>query len=218
MSEQCRPSTHRVRAGVIGHHNSDPLAYTVSRQEHRLIDPATLFCQISGALALPDLVAVGDALVLRPRFCDGSDDRPWVSMRELAERVDGFRGRGKTRAAQALELIRPGAESRPETLVRLAIIASGMPEPEVNGDIFGPRGQFVGRGDLLYREFRVLVEYDGDQHRVSTAQFDKDVGRLDDFAALGWRVVRITGRSFFGDRAGSLARIEQALAAAGWRR
>ena len=39
------------------------------------------------------------------------------------------------RRSEALGLIRPGAESRPETLVRLAIIEAGLPEPEVNVDI-----------------------------------------------------------------------------------
>ena len=57
------------------------------------------------------------------------------------------------------------------------------------------QGRFIGRGDLVYRHWRVIVEYDGDQHRTDTTQFDRDVRRLDDFAANGWRVVRIVGRS-----------------------
>lgn len=214
-----RPPEHAPRrAGVIGHHISDPAAYPVARKGHSLIDPATLFCQLSSVLRLEDLVATGDALVLKPRFPDISDERPWLTLSELGERVERFRGRGKTRAAQALELIRPGAESRPESLVRLAMLAAGLPEPELNVDIYDDAGQFVGRADMLLRRYRLIVEYDGDQHRVDTDQFDRDVGRLDDFAACGWRVVRVTKRAFFGDRAGCLTRIEQALIAGGWRR
>lgn len=205
------------RTGLVGHHISDTLAYVVSRHGHRLIDAATLFCQLSAVLRIEDLVAVGDALVLTPRYALEHDDRPWIAPAELVERVERFRGRGKARAAQALQLIRLGAESRPETLVRLAIRADGLPEPELNVDVYSDEGIFIGRADMLYRRFRVAVEYDGDQHRVDTAQFDRDVGRLDDFAAAGWRVVRITKRGWFSDRAGCVERIRQALIAAGWR-
>ena len=180
------------------------------------MDPATLFCQLASTLSLPDLVAVGDALVLEPVYSDWRDERPWVPLGQLTERVENYRGRGKVRAARALGLIRPGAESRPETLVRLALIEAGLPEPEVNVEVRDGAGRFIGRGDLVYRRFRVVVEYDGDQHRTSAAQFDRDVRRLDDFAASGWRVVRIVARHFFADREACLSRVARALREAGW--
>jgi hypothetical protein len=37
---------------------------------------------------------------------------------------------------------------------------AGLPEPEVNPDIRNASGRFVGRGDLVYRRWRVIVEYD----------------------------------------------------------
>jgi G:T-mismatch repair DNA endonuclease (very short patch repair protein) len=135
----------------------------------------------------------------------------------LRDRVDAYRGRGKRRAAAALERIREGAESRPETLVRLALVDAGLPEPEVNVDIHDEAGRFLGRGDLVYRRWRLVVEYDGDQHRVDTMQFDRDVRRLDDLAAAGWRVIRVVGRSFFQDCAATVERVARALLAAGWR-
>ena len=61
------------------------------------------------------------------------------------------------------------------------------------------------------------MEYDGDQHRTDHEQFDRDVLRLEGFAAAGWTVVRVVGRSFFGDRDACIARIRGALIAAGWR-
>jgi hypothetical protein len=203
------------RPGVIGHQITDPRSGVLVRHGHRLIDPASLFCQLSVVLRVDDLVAVGDALVHLPRFSDVYDERPWVTMTELNQRVELFRGRGKVSAAKALALIRSGAESRPETLVRLAIGRAGLPEPEVNVEVVAADGTSLGFADLLYRRERLIVEYDGDQHRVSTAQFDQDVRRLDAFAANGWRVVRITSREFFGDRFGCIARIQQALLAGG---
>jgi len=203
------------RSGVAGHQITDPHTRVVVREGRRVIDPASLFCQLGTALRLDDLVAVGDALVLVPRFSNDTDGRPWVTLTELGERVERFRGRGKGRVAEALSLIRPGSESRPETLVRLAIRQAGLPEPEVNSEVVAEDGTSLGFADLRYRRERLIVEYDGDQHRVDTVQFDKDVRRLDAFAANGWRVVRITGREFFGDRFGCTVRIRQALLAAG---
>ena len=214
------PRTSRPprRSGVAGHQMTDPLARVVDRRGLAVVDPATLFCQLAAMLPLPDLVAIGDALVLKPVFAHAWQDRPWVPLPTLSERVEMYRGRGKQAASTAATLIRPGAESRPETLVRLAIIDAGLPEPEVNVDIRNADGRFLGRGDLVYRRWKVIVEYDGDQHRTNTTQFDRDVRRLDDLAADRWRVVRIVGRSFFTDRRGSIDRVARALAEAGWRR
>ena len=205
------------RSGVAGHEIVDPRATVIYRRGLPVVDPVTLFCQLATQLSLPDLVAVGDALVLEPVVPDTWEDRPWVPLRQLVERVELWRGRGKRNADQAVSLIRPGAESRPETLVRLAIRHSALPEPEVNVTITDPRGRFIGRGDLVYRQWRIIVEYDGEQHRTDNRQFDRDIARLDDFAARGWRVIRIVGRSFFGNPAESMERVRRALVAAGWR-
>ena len=213
------PATKRAprRAGVTGHHVHDPRACIVHRDGLAMVDPASLFCQLSTQLSLADLVAVGDALVLTPVYYDWRDERPWVPLAQLKARVELFRGRGKRLAAEAVELIRAGAESRPESLLRLAIRDAGLPEPDVNVDVFDVRGRFLGRADLVYRKWRVIVEYDGDQHGTDTRQFDKDVLRLEGFTSAGWAVVRVVGRSFFGDRDASIARVRRALTEAGWR-
>jgi hypothetical protein len=205
------------RSDVVGHAISDPLAFTARRDNHLLIDPATLFCQLGTVLKVEDLVAVGDALILTPRRATDPGDRPWLDLPTLRDRVERFRGRGKARAERALQLVRPRSESRPESLVRLAILAAGLPEPELNVEVYSPSGTFVGRADLLYRRYRLAIEYDGDHHRVDSVQFDRDIGRLDDFAAAGWRVVRIAKRSFFGDRDACIGRVRRALIDAGWR-
>ena len=211
------PSRPPRRAGVVGHELSDPIAQTAVRRALPVIDPATMFCQLASMLSLADLVAVGDALVLQPVVVDPLDPRPWVPLTQLTVRVEQFRGRGKRHAARAVELIRPGAESRPETLLRLAILDAGLPEPEVNIDVHDALGRFIGRGDLVYRRWRVIVEYDGEQHRTDTAQFDRDIRRLESFAGNDWQVVRLVGRSFFLDRDTAMRRIAQALRRGGWR-
>jgi len=39
---------------------------------------------------------------------------------------------------------------------------------EVNPELFDDVGRFTARADVLFREWRVIVEYDGEQHRSTT--------------------------------------------------
>ena len=51
-----------------------------------------------------------------------------------------------------------------ETLLRLLIVLSGLPEPDTNVSIRDSRGEPLVRLDLAYPSARVAVEYDGDHH------------------------------------------------------
>jgi hypothetical protein len=204
--------------GVHGHQLTDPSALIVRRFGFPVVDPATMWCQLSSFLGLDDLVAAADHLVLTPRYvADSSDPRPWVGLDDLQTRVELFRGRGSRLLRTAIAQVRDGAESRPESILRLLIVRGGMPEPELNVDVFDAGGRFLGRADQLFREFRVIVEYDGDQHRTDSEQYDKDITRIDDFTAAGWTVVRVRKRGVFHDPDAGVNRVEAALRRAGWR-
>lgn len=113
-------------------------------------------------------------------------------------------------------MVRPRTDSPTETELRLDLVEFGLPEPEVNVDIFDSFGRLIAIGDLVYRRYRVIVEYDGDHHRRDRAQYERDVDRLDDLARAGWRVVRFN-RSHRGIRRRQrLERVHEALLAAGW--
>lgn len=211
------PGQPTNRAGIIGRQINDWNAHRIEIDGLPTIDLPTLFCHLGMLLSEPDLVAVGDAMVLRPVFPRAGPARPYATIDALRERVSLYKVRGKRRAARALEQIRQGAESRPETLVRLLLVEAGFPEPELNVRLHDRFGTELARVDLLFREFRVVVEYDGDQHRTDKHQFDRDLGRLDDLAAVGWRVVRIGARSLFRDPQDAVNRVWRALVDGGWR-
>lgn len=126
-------------------------------------------------------------------------------------------GRGVRTLKHALEWVRPGSESPKETELRLLLVRGGLPEPELNGDVYGPDGTFIGRGDLLYRRFKVLVEYDGSQHADDRRQFHRDVDRLEAFAFDEWSIVRVLKEHLNADRADIVTRVRKALIARGWR-
>jgi very-short-patch-repair endonuclease len=74
-------------------------------------------------------------------------------------------------------LVRSRVDSVKETDVRLVLVASGLPEPEVNGTIADGRGRFLARGDLVYRGLRIVIEYDGWHHDRSADQRRRDILR-----------------------------------------
>lgn len=199
--------------GVIGHELGPDRATIVVRGGLPVTDAASTWLQLAGVLALDDLVAAGDHLVLDPAVLDPLDLRPFLSLDELVEAAQEFRGRGSRLATEAAPLVRVGAESRPETLVRLLLARSGLPEPVVNHVVTAVDGRFIARVDLAYPELRIAIEYDGDQHRTSTQQYEHDIARFDRLHEAGWLVVRVRSHGLFRDPADTVARVARALAA-----
>lgn len=197
------------RVGVTGHQMASGQA-TVGRIWGLPVpSPVDTWCQLAEMLSVEELVIVGDGLVQRR-----SPASTPAAMAEAAARYQGRRG--YRRLLAALALIRPGTDSARETILRLAIISDGMPEPEVNTVIVDGRGRRLARGDLVFRQYKVLVEYDGGQHREDERQFNIDIDRLDDVMADGWRAIRVNKSHLTGDRRRILTKIRDALRARGW--
>lgn len=176
-----RPATSRARtAGVIGHRTIG--GTTMMRHNLPASDPTTLFLELAPELSVPDLVAIGDHLVLDPRVLDPHDIRPYVSLEELRTGCSAAKGRGVRRARAAAELVRVGAESRRESVLRLLARDAGLPEPVLQHELFDLSGRWIGAFDLAWPEACLIAEYDGDQHRTSTQQYERDIRRFDEAA------------------------------------
>ena len=69
-----------------------------------------------------------------------------------------------------------------------------------------------GSGDSTWcREARVIVEYNGDQHRRDTTQYELDIRRIDRAIAAKWTVVRVRVRGIFVDPEDTIRRVRAAL-------
>ena len=97
-------------------------------------------------------------------------------------------------------------------MLRLDLLAAGFPEPEPNGVVLLTSGRST-RADLVFRVFKVIVEYDGQHHREDAVQWAKDVDRLNELAANGWIVIRVNKDT---DRAGLIRLLGDALVSRGW--
>ncbi|TFC75942.1 hypothetical protein E3T23_14480 [Cryobacterium cheniae] len=162
--------------------------------------------QLSTVLTLDELIILGDSLVRR--------QRPPSTMAELCAAVARQAGLpGARRLREALILVRPRTDSPKETVLRLLIVRAGLPEPEVNVTLRNRFGAFMALGDLAYRRYKVLIEYDGGQHREDERQFHRDIDRLDEPMEEGWRVIRVN-KSHLPQAI--IARIRTALLDRGW--
>ena len=149
---------------------------------------------------LPDAV-VAVELALRAGVVRLEDVREWARSHP--------RHRGLGFVVTALELADPRSESPMETRLRLLLVLSGLPRPEVQLPIDDQDGRLLARPDFVYPERRLAVEYDGRVHRTSLAADNRRQNRL---IEAGYRVLRFTAADILHSPAAVVAQVERALA------
>jgi Protein of unknown function (DUF559) len=81
------------------------------------------------------------------------------------------------------------AESPMETRLRWLLLHAGLPRPHVQAALHDSHGRFVGRADIYYPEARLVIEYDGVNHRDRLADDDRRQNLL---VNAGYRMLRFT--------------------------
>lgn len=198
--------------GIAGHHTSE-LTSVVVRSGCRLSAAVDTWCDLASVLGLDDLIAVGDFLITGDEPYSG---KPPIATRhelELAVRARAGR-RGIRQLSSALGEVKYGAMSRMETLTRLLLARSGLPEPALNQVINNYRGGFVAMVDLAFPDWKVAVEYQGEHHREK-ARFRQDITRRERIEDEGWTVVYVSADDILRRPAETLARIRSRLRARG---
>lgn len=169
--------------GVVGHHiDSDRVDWSFVRGLP-VATPLEATRMLAPALGIEALVVVLDSL--RRREWRLVSDKALVYM--LAKH-GGQRGVRKLRAAYALS--RSGSGSAMESRLRRALVQRGLPEPEVNPLISRP-GRPRRYGDLVWRRWGVVVEYEGSHHQADRSTYVDDIRRYEELAA-DWSFVRVT--------------------------
>jgi hypothetical protein len=124
--------------------------------------------------------------------------------------------RGWRRLLEAAQLADAGAESPPESRLRVRLVRAGVPVPETQVIIAAPDGRFVARSDLGWPDYQVAVEYDGVWHAESAAQIHADRRRLNDLVAAGWVVLHVTAKRLREDLDGFAEELKTVLRSRGW--
>ncbi|MCP2031637.1 hypothetical protein L1277_001735 [Okibacterium sp. HSC-33S16] len=203
------PSARATRAmGTIGHSATLRIDDTVALQGIYVTNVERTWCDLASILGFADLVAAGDSLLWHKN--------PATTRERLRETVAQYPSqRGRVRMRAALEALSDRSRSRPETLVRLALVASHLPNPEPN---YGVRLEISGRNieiDLAYPEYLIGLEYQGDHHRTDRRQWRNDVRRGNDAVDENWSMVYFTGDDLV-DLDNVIVRTERRFRMRGW--
>jgi hypothetical protein len=190
--------------GVVGTERPPDLD-VVDLDGLRVLSPAATWASLGTAIGIGDLIAVGDDVV--------GDRRGYP----LAERGDlqsiaKRRGRGAPRLRVAATRVRVGSRSRPESLSRVLLVESGIPEPELNF-LLPELGVYL---DLAWPSARLGYEYQGGHH-VDAVQHAADVRRQERVHDIDWLLMEATKFDLFDAPLATVARTRARLESRGVR-
>lgn len=172
-------------------------------RSRQLLAPARLFVDLAESWQLEDLVA----------FADAALHTHLVTVEELERAAKwAWHRRGVVLARLALTLVNPAAESPMESRLRLVLVLAGLPCPEVNRPV--RVGGKVVRPDLRYLEYKVAIEYDGEDH-ADASERSRDERRRVQLRELGWVVLSFTREEVLREPWVVVARVAGELRARG---
>ncbi|MGX6511127.1 hypothetical protein [Rhodococcus sp. SJ-2] len=122
--------------------------------------------------------------------------------------------RGLVQLGTVLAKVDPGAESIPESRVRLLLIRGGLPVPETQLPIVDG-ARVIARADMGWRRWRTAVEYDGTHHWTDERQRTRDIERYEECASLGWSMIRVNSEQLRRRPKSIVNRVRLRLRAAG---
>lgn len=193
------------RRGLVVHRRQYRLRSSFARGVP-VLEPARTFVDVATDVDDRELLRIGDWLVRR-----GHVDLLELRAFALAEHLDGVQ-----RARRIAPLVREKVDSVRESDVRWIIQAAGLPVPEPNVSLLDEHGIRLANGDIVYVEYKIIVEHDGWHHERDADQRQRDHLRRERLEALGWRVIVITVKDFEDER--QIAwRVFNALAERGYR-
>ncbi|WP_426763690.1 DUF559 domain-containing protein [Pseudarthrobacter sp. 1G09] len=179
------------RKGVIAHN-------VIAREDEveafdgiRISTRSRTWLDLARRLSLAELVCLGDQIIRMPRAEFEGRSEPYNTLdglRALLGRHPNLQG--IIRAREALELMRVGADSAPESMLRLAMLDANLPEPDLQVAL-RPNDAASPTADLGYRHRRLAIQYDGGHHLLE-AQGLSDRRRDKAFESAGWTVLVFT--------------------------
>ena len=210
--------TRPMRKGVAGHRLNLEKSDLTMLDGVRLTTPARTWLDLASILELEDLIVAADFFICSQSRSFGRNRVALCSLDELRNQVETNRGaRGARKARAALGLARVGADSAPETRLRLAFRRLGLPEPTLSFVVLDETGWELAWPDAAFPEYKVAVNYDG-RHHLEPAQRESDIRRDESIAAIGWTSVTVTaGQVRAHGFDGCAHRVLDALVRTGWR-
>lgn len=198
-----RRRADRPQHGQLVAHHSTQSIETTEVDGLPVTTPAQTWVHLGTSLRPDDVVVLGDAMLRRVD--------PATTLAELARLATSTRKvKGIRQVRESLGHLRARTDSSMETRTRLVLVAAGLPCPAVNEDIYDD-GRFVARPDMLYREAKIAIEYEGDGHRTTQSVWRRDLQKARELELLGWRVIRVVADDIIRNPQALVAAVAAAL-------
>jgi very-short-patch-repair endonuclease len=131
-----------------------------------------------------------------------------TSAQGLAGYAQGVGGRPGAARFRSLAKVAASAESPMETRLRWLLIQAGLPSPEVQTNLHDVDQNFLGRADLYYPAARLVLEFDGGNHRERLVEDDR---RQNGLVNAGFKLLRFTAADVHGRPDVVVAQVRGAL-------
>jgi very-short-patch-repair endonuclease len=172
---------YRSRAGLLVRYRDIPGADVVTIRGLRATTlPLTLAELCLRRPAVEALIAIDMAIRKRR-----------TTSRGLVEYAEAIKGRPGAARLRLLAQVAAPAESPMETRLRWLLIEAGLPLPQVQAKLLNG----AARADLYYPEARLVLEYDGSNHRDRLVEDDQRQNLL---VSAGYRLLRFTAADIYG--------------------
>jgi tellurite resistance protein len=170
-----KPGVRVHCAALPAEHVGGRLAVPITTVPRTVIDLARVF-------DLPAGLVVADS-ALRQKL---------TSPRELTAVIAACpRWRGVRRAAEVVAFADGRAESPFESLARLAFRDCGLPPPDLQV-VVAAGGEFIGRVDFMWKQFRTVAEADGEAKYKERSRANYEFRRDARLREAGFEVVHLT--------------------------
>lgn len=197
------------RAGVTGHRVRLIPGELTDVDGIPVTAPPRTWLDLAAVLPLNYLIAMGDQLIRQPRPSLELRSEPYAykdGLRLLIRQHPNMKGVEKARLA--LDEMRVGADSFPETFLRLALLDARLPEPELQLRL-DPEDPRSPAADMGYRRYGIAMQYDG-AHHLTREQQSRDNRRDEAFRSAGWAYFKVNADDLAEGFDGVIARIKRA--------
>jgi hypothetical protein len=179
------PKSPPRRRGVKGYERALGPGDVIEWRGLRVTSPARTLADLAALIPQQELVVIGDDMLRR----DLTTPAELLAMLEVSH----VGRRGLVAARWAVPRMDGKSGSAQESRTRLRFEDEGLPRPECNVEIYDLAGGYVACPDLVLKEAKVAVEFDG-EHHLTVEQQRSDAIRDRLLIAAGYVPLRATSR------------------------
>ena len=189
----------RSRPGLSVRHCEIPGSDATTVRSLRSVTLHRTLCDLCLRWSAEDVLIAIDMALHRKR----------TSAASLGHYAQTAGGRAGVRMLRSLAALAAPAESPMETRLRWLLLQRGLPRPEVQVNLGDDRNG-IGRADLYYPSARLILEFDGTNHRDRLVA---DNRRQNLLLSAGFQLLRFTAGDIYNQPDLVEAQVRRALAA-----